>query len=151
MADELAAAKAAHEAAELSAAELANNAANVMSLLSAQLTSERDARAAAEEALASGRGRRSETARTLAPFLKPGVLRGLAAGLACGFAARFGGAAISALAGRVTDRTGARPETARRSSKPRGRWAAPPRQEDEEEDDDADDEPPPPRYRRSHY
>ena len=56
MADELAAAKAAHEAAELSAAELANNAANVMSLLSAQLTSERDARAAAEEALAAGGG-----------------------------------------------------------------------------------------------
>ncbi len=166
MAEELAAAKAAHEAAELAAAELATNAANVMQLLSAQLTAEREARCAAEDALCAMGGeaparprRRDGAAGALAPFLAPGVLRGVAAGLACGFAARFGNAAVRMLMSRVTDKTGIRAdEQAGKRSVRGGRQAAPragrsrpPPPPLEEEFDEDDGAPPPPRYRRSHY
>ncbi len=167
---ELAAAKAGHEAAEHSAADLANNAANVMQALSDQLGAEREAREAAEDALANIReGRPADAARSErsarksgsgqisggggfanAAFFAPGVLRGVAAGLLCGFVVRFGAGALNVLASRVTDKTGASllpppPPRAQQRRTQQARRQAGRKGAYEEE------EPQPQQYRRVHY
>ena len=110
---ELRQAKLAHEAAEADAAGLADSAARVMTELTQQLSAEREARRAAEEALAekgdadgvSGINVR-EAWQRLKSRVPPGAARGAAAGIACSLAMRLLPGVLSMLSGRLHDRTG---------------------------------------------